>query len=73
MGWMVLGFSVSGRYCLHLSRMALGPIQPPTQWVPGFSWRKTGQVIVLSTHPHSVPRLKKEYSYTSILGLHGLF
>jgi len=30
---------------------------------------------VLTTHSHLVPRLKKEYSYTStpLLGLHGLF
>jgi hypothetical protein len=28
-----------------------------------------------TNHPHLVPRLKKEYSYTSTppLGLHGLF
>ena len=24
-----------GRDFLHLSRLALGPVQPPTQWVPG--------------------------------------
>jgi len=29
---------------------------------------------VLTAHPHLVPRLKKEYSYTStpLLGLHGM-
>jgi hypothetical protein len=27
-----------GRDFSHLSRPALGPIHPPVQWVPGFSW-----------------------------------
>jgi len=38
MAWMLLGLNVSGRHCLHPSRMAVGPIQPPTQWVLGLSW-----------------------------------
>jgi len=37
MGWMVLGLNVSWRDCLHPSRMALGPIQLPTQCL---SWGK---------------------------------
>jgi hypothetical protein len=39
MGGMVLGLNVGGRDCLLPSGMAVGAIQPPTQWVPGLSWR----------------------------------
>jgi hypothetical protein len=42
------------------SRPALGPTQPPIQWVPGVlsPGVKHGRGVTLTTHPHIVPRLK---------------
>jgi hypothetical protein len=41
------------------SRPALGPSQPPVQWVPGVlsPGVKRGRGVMLTTHPHLVPRL----------------
>ena len=50
-----------GRGFLCLSRPAQGPAQPPVQWVPGlFPRSKVAGGMVLTTHPHLSPRLKKE-------------
>ena len=38
----------------EVSRLALGLIQPPVQWAPGYS----GQGVRLTTHQHLLPRIK---------------
>jgi len=43
----------------------LAPTQFPVLWVPGHYRRQCGRVVVLTTHPHLAPRLKKEKCYTS--------
>jgi hypothetical protein len=49
------------------SRPALGPTQPPIQWIPGAlsPGVKRGRGVILTTHPLLVPRLRKSRSYTS--------
>ena len=64
-----------GRDFPHLSRPALGPNQPPIQWVTG-SYLGLNRPERGADHPpHLAPRLKKEQSCTCILplDLRGLF
>jgi hypothetical protein len=59
-----------------VSRPALGPTQPPIQWVLGVlsPGVKHGRGVTLTTHPHLVPRLSMSRSYTSSppMRLHGM-
>jgi hypothetical protein len=80
-GWTVLGLhycylqhegrlKIKGNFVLarsDASRPALGPTQPPIQWVPGVlsPGVKRGRGMMLTTHPHLVPRLRMSKSYTS--------
>jgi hypothetical protein len=63
-------------FFVSASRPALGPTQPPIQWVPGVLSPKVkrGRGMTLTTHPHLVPRLRMSRSYTSSppMRLHGV-
>jgi hypothetical protein len=52
-----------GRDFPHLSRPALGPIEPPVQWVLGLCpGVETGRGVTLTPYPLLVPRSKNLYS-----------
>jgi hypothetical protein len=50
-----------------VSRPALGPIQPPVQWVPGVlsPGVKRGRGVMLTTHTHLVPKSWMSRIFTS--------
>jgi hypothetical protein len=43
----------------HTSRPALGPTQPPVQWVPGLSRGESGRGVMLTIHPLLAPGSRK--------------
>ena len=54
-----------GRDFPHLFRPALGPIQPPLQWVPGLSRGKVRPSRAADHSPPPSAAVKKKKSYTS--------
>jgi hypothetical protein len=58
-----------------VSGMALGPTQPPIQWVPGAISLGVNRLgVKLTTHLHLLPKSKKEWSCISTppIHLHGV-
>ena len=61
-----------GRDFPHPSRPALGPTQPPVQWVPGLSGWQSGRDVVLTPHPHHQCLGLKKGRATTLPTLRGL-
>jgi hypothetical protein len=73
--WLTIGFDfqrVLGVFLFTtVSRMALGPTQPPIQWVsgaPSLAVKRPGREADHS--PPSSAEVKNAYSYTSTLPIH---
>jgi hypothetical protein len=51
-----------------VSRLALGTTQPPVQWIPGClsPGLRRGRGVMLTTHPHLVPRSRMSKRYTRL-------
>jgi hypothetical protein len=70
--WLRTGWQTPGRGkrifpLTSVSRPALGPTQPPVQWVPGVlsPGVKRGRGVKMTTHPHLMPRSRMSRSYVS--------
>ena len=59
------GSNPGGDEIFRLSRPALGPTQPPVQWVPRLSGGKVRPGRAADHSPPSSAAVMEEYSYTS--------
>jgi hypothetical protein len=77
MGWTVWGSNLrgGGGDFPHLSRPALGPTQPPIQWVPGLcpGVKRPGRGVDHPPSPSAKVKERIELRPTPPLGPRGLF